>query len=45
MEDKMKWAFAALAVGFVGYAVRGYVVEAAKVAEAARRPRQPWERL
>jgi hypothetical protein len=45
MDEKLKWVFAAVGVGFVGYAVWQYVSEAAKAAQAARRERQPWERV
>jgi hypothetical protein len=40
MDEKLKWVFAAVGVGFVGYAVWGFLNESAKV---NRRERQPWE--
>ncbi len=39
----MKWVFAAGGLAFFGYAVWQYLNESAKVAQAAKRPRQPWD--
>ena len=43
MDEKLKWVFAAVAAGMVGYAVWQFLGESANAARAANRKREPWE--